>query len=408
VARVVATEGGGGGGSDPRDDPTALKEGDLSLGYAYARTTLPPAALTNAIPWGRAPVYGTHHHHHHREIYHNILSSRGGGDSDGGVGDYGAAAATHGAPSPHGVRSHGSSAHVVHHVGGSLQQHGAAAAGYESREVLRTQDTALAAVNFDEEEEEEAEEGSSNSGSGGLGKQQGTARNNHPSSIGQQGWPLSHRQQQQHQEEEEEEGEEDAATTTTQGMNVQSLQQHNPSHGVVVAPPEPDNHLHLHEPRAEELWGGGAGGVKGNEIVVQQQIGGGAGGGGAPVAGALTTGTGSSACQECGNQAKKDCSYRRCRTCCKSRGFDCTTHLKSTWVPAAKRRERQAAESAAAAAASAGLLRPKSSKRARNTLVGNVVNSLTTTSATSPHGGSDLNSAHLTSTHPSQPSTAAV
>jgi len=245
VARVVATEGGGGGGSDPRDDPTALKEGDLSLGYAYARTTLPPAALTNAIPWGRAPVYGTHHHHHHREIYHNILSSRGGGDSDGGVGDYGAAAATHGAPSPHGVRSHGSSAHVVHHVGGSLQQHGVAAAGYESREVLRTQDTALAAVNFDEEEEEEAEEGSSNSGSGGVGKQQGTARNNHPSSIGQQGWPLSVRQQQQHQEEEEEEGEEDVATTT-QGMNVQSLQQHNPSHGVVVAPPEPDNHLHLH------------------------------------------------------------------------------------------------------------------------------------------------------------------
>jgi hypothetical protein len=40
--------------------------------------------------------------------------------------------------------------------------------------------------------------------------------------------------------------------------------------------------------------------------------------------------------------------------------------------------------------------------------VGNVVNSLTTTSATSPHGGSDLNSAHLTATHPSQPSTTAV
>lgn len=32
----------------------------------------------------------------------------------------------------------------------------------------------------------------------------------------------------------------------------------------------------------------------------------------------------------------------RCRTCCKSRGFDCQTHVKSTWVPAAKRRERQA------------------------------------------------------------------
>ncbi|XP_055834416.1 protein EXPRESSION OF TERPENOIDS 1-like [Solanum dulcamara] len=45
-------------------------------------------------------------------------------------------------------------------------------------------------------------------------------------------------------------------------------------------------------------------------------------------------------CQDCGNQAKKDCSHMRCRTCCKSRGFQCHTHVKSTWVPAAKRRER--------------------------------------------------------------------
>ncbi|CAH8390995.1 unnamed protein product [Eruca vesicaria subsp. sativa] len=47
-------------------------------------------------------------------------------------------------------------------------------------------------------------------------------------------------------------------------------------------------------------------------------------------------------CQDCGNQAKKACPHMRCRTCCKSRGFDCQTHVKSTWVPAAKRRERQA------------------------------------------------------------------
>lgn len=46
-------------------------------------------------------------------------------------------------------------------------------------------------------------------------------------------------------------------------------------------------------------------------------------------------------CQDCGNQAKKDCPHLRCRTCCKSRGFQCHTHVKSTWVPAAKRRERQ-------------------------------------------------------------------
>ncbi|KAL2326367.1 hypothetical protein Fmac_025425 [Flemingia macrophylla] len=43
-------------------------------------------------------------------------------------------------------------------------------------------------------------------------------------------------------------------------------------------------------------------------------------------------------CQDCGNRAKRDCTYRRCRTCCKGRGFDCTTHVKSTWVPASLRR----------------------------------------------------------------------
>ncbi|KAH1113363.1 hypothetical protein J1N35_006741 [Gossypium stocksii] len=51
--------------------------------------------------------------------------------------------------------------------------------------------------------------------------------------------------------------------------------------------------------------------------------------------------TGGISCQDCGNQAKKDCPHMRCRTCCKSRGFDCQTHVKSTWVPASKRRERQ-------------------------------------------------------------------
>ncbi|XP_008805615.2 protein EXPRESSION OF TERPENOIDS 1-like [Phoenix dactylifera] len=52
-------------------------------------------------------------------------------------------------------------------------------------------------------------------------------------------------------------------------------------------------------------------------------------------------GGGAISCQDCGNQAKKDCVHLRCRTCCKSRGFHCPTHVKSTWVPAAKRRERQ-------------------------------------------------------------------
>eukprot|EP00245_Coleochaete_scutata_P001817 TRINITY_DN1226_c0_g1_i1.p1 TRINITY_DN1226_c0_g1~~TRINITY_DN1226_c0_g1_i1.p1 ORF type:complete len:313 (-),score=55.00 TRINITY_DN1226_c0_g1_i1:777-1715(-) len=70
------------------------------------------------------------------------------------------------------------------------------------------------------------------------------------------------------------------------------------------------------------------------------------------------------ACQECGNQAKKDCTYNRCRTCCKSRGFLCSTHVKSTWVPAAKRRERQQLEQAQSAS---GVSAPK--KRSRTTVV---------------------------------------
>ncbi|GAU37617.1 hypothetical protein TSUD_365380 [Trifolium subterraneum] len=47
-------------------------------------------------------------------------------------------------------------------------------------------------------------------------------------------------------------------------------------------------------------------------------------------------------CLDCGNRAKKDCSFQRCRTCCKGRGFDCRTHVKSTWVPASLRRYRKA------------------------------------------------------------------
>ncbi|KAK4805029.1 hypothetical protein SAY86_004846 [Trapa natans] len=64
--------------------------------------------------------------------------------------------------------------------------------------------------------------------------------------------------------------------------------------------------------------------------MMRQQQGGGGGFGGGGIN-----------CQDCGNQAKKDCAHLRCRTCCKSRGFQCQTHVKSTWVPAAKRRERQ-------------------------------------------------------------------
>ncbi|MCE3049538.1 hypothetical protein HAX54_045126 [Datura stramonium] len=54
----------------------------------------------------------------------------------------------------------------------------------------------------------------------------------------------------------------------------------------------------------------------------------------------LSSSSSSSRCQDCGNQAKKDCTYMRCRTCCKGRGFQCETHVKSTWVPVSTRRPR--------------------------------------------------------------------
>ncbi|CAK9327969.1 unnamed protein product [Citrullus colocynthis] len=70
--------------------------------------------------------------------------------------------------------------------------------------------------------------------------------------------------------------------------------------------------------------------------------------------GSSSLNSGAGTCHDCGNQAKKDCSHRRCRSCCKSRGFDCSTHVKSTWVPAARRRERQMLGGVSEAAAAAG------------------------------------------------------
>ncbi|CAI7847909.1 unnamed protein product, partial [Closterium sp. NIES-53] len=70
-------------------------------------------------------------------------------------------------------------------------------------------------------------------------------------------------------------------------------------------------------------------------------------------------------CMECGNASKRDCPYRRCRTCCKARGFNCSTHIRSTWVPAAERRKREQMESAARAMAATMRPVPPRSKRAR-------------------------------------------
>ncbi|KAL0888055.1 hypothetical protein Bca101_012038 [Brassica carinata] len=69
--------------------------------------------------------------------------------------------------------------------------------------------------------------------------------------------------------------------------------------------------------------------------------------------------SGTATCQDCGNQAKKECKQRRCRTCCKSRGFDCSTHVKSTWVSAARRRERQVMPNAGGSSTSSGTKKPR-------------------------------------------------
>lgn len=106
-----------------------------------------------------------------------------------------------------------------------------------------------------------------------------------------------------------------------------------------------------------------------------------------------SSGSGTTTCQDCGNQAKKDCSHSRCRTCCKSRGFDCSTHVKSTWVPAARRRERQhiggGSDSAPATASTAAAV----SKKPR------LLSSQATTSHTSTSNATTPRSYDTTSSH---------
>nr|GMD73626.1 protein LATERAL ROOT PRIMORDIUM 1 [Ipomoea batatas] len=118
-----------------------------------------------------------------------------------------------------------------------------------------------------------------------------------------------------------------------------------------------------------------------------QLHGGAAAGGGS----GATSGAAVSTCQDCGNQAKKDCIHRRCRTCCKSRGLDCSTHVKSTWVPAARRRERQqgsqSTSPAAVTAASCSQSVSSGAKKPRLVLGNNSQTSHTSTSnntATTP------------------------
>ncbi|KAI5677341.1 hypothetical protein M9H77_08291 [Catharanthus roseus] len=104
--------------------------------------------------------------------------------------------------------------------------------------------------------------------------------------------------------------------------------------------------------------------------------------------------TSTTTCQDCGNQAKKDCSHRRCRTCCKSRGFDCSTHVKSTWVPAARRRERQLMVSAGPAAVTAGSTQSISSSKKPKLSSQTPTASRTSTSNTTPPRSFDTGSSH--------------
>lgn len=117
--------------------------------------------------------------------------------------------------------------------------------------------------------------------------------------------------------------------------------------------------------------------------LVHDQIGLQSGGGGSSSSSVAT-------CQDCGNQAKKDCSHRRCRTCCKSRGFDCSTHVKSTWVPAARRRERQLMGVAGATAGSSG----STSSAKKPKLTSQTATSHTSTSNTTPPRSYDTSSSH--------------
>ncbi|KAL3723773.1 hypothetical protein ACJRO7_035875 [Eucalyptus globulus] len=117
--------------------------------------------------------------------------------------------------------------------------------------------------------------------------------------------------------------------------------------------PQTQQQLHFFSQQQQDLYAsaaglgvgpsGGGGSGRGSINVFSDESSR-SGGGFTTSTSAATTGggmRGGISCQDCGNQAKKDCPHLRCRTCCKSRGFDCSTHVKSTWVPAAKRRERQ-------------------------------------------------------------------
>ncbi|XP_073144921.1 protein LATERAL ROOT PRIMORDIUM 1 [Henckelia pumila] len=112
--------------------------------------------------------------------------------------------------------------------------------------------------------------------------------------------------------------------------------------------------------------------------------------------GGASSSLGATTCQDCGNQAKKDCIHRRCRTCCKSRGYDCVTHVRSTWVSASRRRERQIARENVPAAGSSqstsGNKKPRLGGGTSQTTT--TTASHTSTSNTTPPRSFDTTSSH--------------
>ncbi|KAK3135621.1 hypothetical protein QOZ80_5BG0421300 [Eleusine coracana subsp. coracana] len=114
--------------------------------------------------------------------------------------------------------------------------------------------------------------------------------------------------------------------------------------------------------------------------------------GGARAADSGGSGSGGGAsCYDCGNQAKKGCAHNRCRTCCNSRGFECDTHVKSTWVPASRRRERHH-QIAGGSPPSLAAKKPRLACQTTNTATGNSCTS--TSNATTPRGSFETSSSH--------------
>ncbi|KAF5445999.1 hypothetical protein F2P56_031665 [Juglans regia] len=107
-----------------------------------------------------------------------------------------------------------------------------------------------------------------------------------------------------------------------------------------------------------------------------------------------SSGSGMRVCRDCGNKAKKDCTYRRCRTCCKSRGNDCATHVRSTWVPAARRRDRRMSvvggDGDASSGSSSGVKRPRIEVSPPNV---NATSHASTSNATTPRS-TGISSSH--------------